>query len=262
MDHNEKDILLIDQFLRGELSPAEESRFKQRIIIDSAFEESYLQARAMQINLRKMALDEKRAMLRKIETKLKSSASNDNPSTIVNPEGNQANTIKRRRLLFILSAAAAIALVISIFNPWSGPSNPYADLFDQNFEGYLSHVIKRGTTHDIDKLKSRAYALYEIQEYEKSAPLLEQIAKSGDISSYLYAAIAYTGMHEYEKSQTLLRKYKNNTESLRDAANLYTAINHLMLGEKQDAQTIFKDLSSRTGFIGDKAKSFLNGIQK
>lgn len=201
MEHN--DEILIDRFLRGELTEVEKKTFQLRLENEKDFNQRFKEMEELNAGVRVSVLQEKRNFLEELEGELfskgqhKKMASN---STV--KKGKSSGEMKVRRLWWLIATAATIIGMV-IFWPKEEVklSQQYAILLDQEFETLIQHDTKRssGFIDPYTKEQRKAYELFVAKEFKKAIPKLEFLWKNQQDSiakKYLGYSLIFTGKEE------------------------------------------------------------------
>ena len=208
MKHN--DDVLIDRFLRGELTEEEKKNFQQKLEEEGGFSQKVREMEEISSGIRESVLQEKRELLAGFEDEILSEGEQSVESgELITGQSDLKRRINMRRLWW-LATAAAVFIGVVMFWPHEevkGPSEKYADLFGDDFEtSYVLHSVKRGETGSPKSSnKERAYNLYSARMFEEAIPSLrKEWANNQDTLALYYLGISYLGVGKDEQGEEIL----------------------------------------------------------
>lgn len=210
----EKDLELIDAYLRGELSGADLARFDEKLRNDvefqSTFQEVKLIKTAIRQNLRANALQ----VLKDRESLIQEEYSTKN-----------RNIMKR-----YLSIAASLVLVVSLvylsFKNDLPEINGQA-IFTENYRAYTNLELgtERGTNLGLEGLKQQAYYAYDLGNYAEAASDLTELVKSEkSAANYFYLGISNVEIGNSEAAYANFNTVINNFSEYKEQAQWYLAL--------------------------------------
>lgn len=251
------DIELIEKYLRNELSDNELTDFNNRLKSDNDFMEKFKQMKALEHSVRNMVLNEKFDMLKEYEQELttedtlESSQDDD-----VIPLNSKSNYFNLKNISIGLAFTASVILGL-IFIPGLKTKNTnYNQIALKYFEPFPADVIKRSESQNISALQKKAYSLYGINEFKKSAPLLAELCDSGDNKSCFFAGIALLGNGEPQKALILFEK--SGLPFKADAINWYKGLCHYMLKDENAAKETWRQIGEESSYF-QKVQEVISG---
>ncbi len=159
----EQDFHIIESYTMGTMTPQEKEAFEQRLKVDPELKVLVDQVKSSILAVRQSALDDKWSLLKEVEIhEMKTGA-------------------KIRPLKLVMRWAALAAIIIAcaiIFRPVFFPDNTIKNKYlAEHFDEYVLHSTVRGDNSEIKvtKEQERAYNLYQIREFHKAMPLLEDL---------------------------------------------------------------------------------------
>ena len=248
MSLNTRDEHLIDQYLLGQLSEADQRLFQERMQA-SDFQAALSEAQELMGVFQSAGRDQLKAEMKNWEQKLQNS----------NKESNApAKTISLNRILAI---AASILLLAFIGYFWLSSENGEQKLFADNYQPYPNVVapIEKGDA-DEDPTK-KAFQEYELGNYEKAINLFEQIMTNQDAN--LFLAISHIELGNDQKAKELLIQIINQPEDrFLIPANWYLGLLNVKEGNLEAAKKYLNVVSKDTEYqvLQSKAKSLLNQL--
>ena len=208
MKHN--DDILIDRFLRRELTEEEQKEFERRLEEEEEFRLRVEEMEEISMGIRSSVLKEKRNLLLKFEEEVSAEESNSSESSGKNKVlSNRRVNIRRMQWL---GAAAVITLISILFWPKNeiiGPLPEYAYLFEEGeFEKTIEHQTFRSGNDSLSADKIIAYRLYANQNFELAIPKLKKLwEEEQDSIAYKYLGYSYIWTRN-PKGNEILSKFK------------------------------------------------------
>lgn len=218
MEH--KDDILIDRFLRGELTEKELISFNQMIEKDEDFRLRVKEMEEIGAGVRESVLKEKRELLEEMESEIMSGDQHSKEANkSIEREVGSGGGWKIRRLWWL---AAAVAVLIGVIVVWpeevKGPSEEYAYLFEEEFETLIKHETMRSSDWDdpYTPEQRKAYNLFAAKEFKKAIPLLEFLwVNNNDILSLRYLSYSYLGIGNLNQGEFYLNLYKTKINDIK-----------------------------------------------
>ncbi|KAB1154501.1 hypothetical protein F7018_13270 [Tenacibaculum aiptasiae] len=207
---NLEDDILIERFLRKELSNEERTNFLKRIEIDEAFKECFLlEKRLLESfndndwsfaqNITSKEVEEYTELFRS-----EKGVSLKNTISEVNAIYKKESQSKKRKLFYISGIAATIVLliVINLFKEDNNSTDYYNEYIMLN---ELPSFINRGEASEIKKLVS-AENYFKKKEYKEVLSNLNKISnlKLKDGNYYVYKGISLIELKKYDKAEKTL----------------------------------------------------------
>lgn len=205
---NIEDDILVERFLKKELSKKESASFLLRIKRDTDFREQFLLEKQLWQTLNdkewSFAHNIDNSDVQEYEELFKSSEAQKIKSSIYKASKSYKNSKIKNRILY--SSVAAVFLFFSIFM-----YNFYEEKTPQELYSFhisqvsLPAIINRGN-HNQYKNLAKAQTLFENKEYKKSITLFSQeLDKTNSTSSiYFYLAIAQMETNQLKKAENTL----------------------------------------------------------
>lgn len=159
----EQDFNIIETYIQGRMTLQEKEAFEQRLISEPELQGMLHHLRASMVAVRQSALDDKLSLLKEIE---------------INEMKPQ---VKLRSISPAYSWIAVAAIIVAgaiLLRPVLFPDNSIKNQYlAEHFDEYVLHSTVRGNNEEIKitKEQERAYNLYQIQEFHKAMPLLEDL---------------------------------------------------------------------------------------
>lgn len=206
MKSSQEDIDLLEAYIKRRLSPEEKSALDIRLANERDLNSDYNDLKVLLESMRISVLENKLDLLKDLENSIPPVAPNENK--------NDSPSFFPSKKLWI---AGIIIVLITLFGWWmqkktTSVNQQYA-LSDDQFYRYILHKNERNTTPELDEIKSKAYNLFTIRDFENAKPLLRNLWENqNDTLSYFYLAISElsTGNIKLAKemfNSSVLKKY-------------------------------------------------------
>lgn len=230
---------LIDDYLRGRLTPDEIRKVEQMAKTDKDFRE--------ELAFHRQA---KSAFARQTHSRLKSRLQSLPDRSLKADFRNSYWQAVAIVLLFLGVALYLWTLKAGITNSMN--------LYLAHFEPYPNVVLP--VTRDTPGADSRAlaYASYEQGEYEKAYGLFGDLSDSEDPETLFYRGVSAMNIDRPAEAIALFVKYrqKGSARLLRQA-QWYQGLAHLLQGERPEAAELFAALAAQPGYKQKEASEIL-----
>lgn len=237
----EDDYKKIDQHLQGELADDQQAAFEKSLKNDDFFAKTYKERRQMtsylQASSKQAALEEKMAELGKEYFKTE--------KTI------KTKLVKMPILRFGLAIAAAIVLLVMVWNPFSS-----TDLYLQfSNHPHLAMVEKS----EGESTAQKAELAYNNGDYETAYQALSEVLKTepGNFQAKLALGISALEIGRIEKAQGIFETLANSSSSFKTYGQWYLALSYIKQGENEKAKPILENLGNDEPLLKKKAKDLL-----
>ena len=206
---NENDILLIESYLKGELTVKEIEQFELRLDSDDLFRKQFEEMKIIFFGVRKSVLSEKLKLLEDI----------DKSQEIENNDNRNFQKIRRLNLVRIMSIAASVVLIGVTAMLLQDKDIPKSEKeFAKVNVIPVSNVITKSSNTEHSGLKQNAYLAYDHGEYGDAVKLLEDLfEEEADTMSLFFAGVAALNDKQLELSEQYLmicRSYDKIDEKL------------------------------------------------
>lgn len=268
MDYNYEQIV---KYLKNELSSAEMQSFEQELSINKTLKEEVILYKDVEASLSNQFNYEKEDSELQItfnklgkkyateysETQSETTATDSVTSkTHSQEEINQTKPSIIRRLFPLAALAAAAALLLFMFNPFTQQLSP-AQLADQNFTPYtLETFMGNG---DSDEFLKKGKKYYNGEAYALAIETFDQylITNPTDGEVLLAKGSAQFKLNKIDASIQTFQQINNKT-----SAKWYLALAHLKNGESEKAKTLLQGLSKKEDnkLYTEKAKELLKEL--
>jgi hypothetical protein len=203
-----EDDILMNQFLRGELSQEEQQSFLKRLSSDTEFQKEFLYEKQFFDSLNKdswsFLKDSNAPEVKAYETLLKSKETQQLKNAIKEAQEHykKAQNPKKNWILYVAAATVITLFSVLIFN--GKEENP-----DELFASYIEKadlfsLVDRGGN---DSIFSLAQSSYDTKKYRRVVELLFPTLDSTNNSNvYLYLAISDMELGEFSEAEEVLDK--------------------------------------------------------
>ncbi len=231
---SEKDIEIIEAYLRGELSENELVTIEEKIKSDKDF--------ASQVE-----------MLRDMSVALKADVNGFNQtlaSVMISEERKEKKVVPIRKWLMVAAAIAALMVVFFLFNT-SSPDDLYTAYFEMPPENVITRNDASNTSLD------QAITAYKRTDYRQALSLFDSMnPKSTEV--VFYSAMCHMAEGNHDQSVPLLESIQGTAGSLNSAVEWYLGLSHFQLGNNDQARDILTNLAEIDGYYARQAREFLS----
>ena len=245
MNFSEEDIILIDEYLEGNLSGSSLQHFEERLKQDAFFHNLVNVQRDVNKSLEKIGEDELRSKMTGWQ----------------NESGKKVKVVpinKTRRAILALAATVLLALgAAAIFSIVNVPQNE--KLFTEHYEAYPCLNCDRSEIEE-------AFQEYAAGNYAEALKMFESKLSSNpdDTEALFYAGNCYLSIENPDLSNAIkcFSKIINNfpESQLRIASNWYLGLAYLKNNETNKALKIFSELEKSGTSYRDKASEIIENL--
>ncbi|NQY05306.1 MAG: hypothetical protein HRT68_03630 [Flavobacteriaceae bacterium] len=256
----EEDIL-IERFLKKQLSPLEQEKIVQRIQEDAEFRE--------RVNFEKQlleTLDEndwsaiENSTSPEVE-EYQALFSDEKTTALRNTlkevmETNKTQENSTHWFKYAIAASLALIISLSIFFSKESSEDLYVKYLDME---ELPSLVER--EHE-DKL-SKAYTYFENKSYNKAIPLFEKIVQESNEQKgtlLIYLGISYMESNEFNKAEAAFIELKESDLLDAPKANWFLALLALKQSNKEDAESLLKEIIAKNRYNSDKAVQLIEEL--
>jgi hypothetical protein len=244
----ESDLDLIDAYLNGELSGAEQIKFDEKLRNDlkfqSAFQEVKLIRNAVRQNLKANILQGLR----------------DKEALIQEEDSTKNRSIMKK----YLSIAASLVLVVTLVYLTSSNKTIEIDgqaIFSENYQAYTNLELgtERGAEVDLSSLKQQAYYAYDLGNFgQAAADLTELVTSEKTAANYFYLGIANLEIGNSEASFANFNTVINNFSEYKEQAQWYLSLALLKEGKTDEALSNLLSLGIEEGSFKERSLEILS----
>ena len=251
----------IEKYIKGELSPTEVKSFEQELLGNSALKEEVALYKDVENTLSKQFKFEKEdaAVETTISQLSKKYATQNIEDNVSKSKENKTKEVQNskgnimRRLLPLATLAAAAALLLFLFNPFSNKISP-TQLAAQNFEKYEPDTSMGSS--DVKTTYEEAIKNYRAENYEVAITKFDSFLKDEPNNKEALLAKG-CALLELNKSGLAIQTFQQIKGS--KTANWYLALSYLKNDEVTKAQPILEGLLDNKKY-GAKAKAILRDL--
>lgn len=228
---SEKDIEIIEAYLKGELTETGVADVEDKITSDPAF--------ASRVE-----------MLRDMSEALKGDANRFNQTLASVMKSEEKKTVPLRKWLMVAAVFVGLMVAFFLLNT-SGPDNLYTAYFEVPPENVITRNDQNGTLLD------QAISAYKRSDYREALDLFDRAEpKSTEVN--FYTAICHMAEGNHHASLQLLEGLRGTAGSLNSAVEWYLGLTLFQLGNEEEARNILRQLSETDGYYARRAKEFLS----
>ena len=207
----------IDAYLNGELNAEEQQQFEQELRSNAQLQEQVNAYRLMNSTVGKHQQAEKTLPeLKKIL----------DPLTHQYFKKEKAKVFTMRRTMYMLAAAASIALILLLSLPGTSPD-------DYSFDD-MPGAIVRGNENE----KAKAAQLFNNKQYAESAKAFQKLktTTTADAAVDFYLGISLLKTEQYAEALPLFETLAGGTSVYAEDANFFTALSAFHLHQNDKAK--------------------------
>ena len=246
---HENDLMLIEDYLDGELEGDALHAFEQRLKTDPELSNEMQLFKEVNMHLKVAHKEHKKKEWKAILNE-----------AVAPVEKKPEN---KRRILYFISAAAAVALlffgVFTLF-PGTSSSNQLAQEYWEDSSSFLATSIERGNTDTDSQRLSEAFLQYKNNNYESALQILSTLENTNDESELLYAACFFQSDDMPQAIEKLLPLVNNPQSLAKDEAQWYLALAYLKDGQAVASRKLLNDIIARKAWNWKKSQSLLNQL--
>jgi len=231
---------LIQKYLKGRLTPAEEIQFQNYMEEDPSFAASIPFLEDMHYAFAKADYDTTKAQLENFRKDI------------------------RRKNRRSWSVAATVLVLIGLGSVlFLNGTSESEKLYATHFEPYKNVVqpVLRSTANETEREK--AFRAYDEGAYDEAVKSFDEVLKvNSDPVLEFYKANALLKEEQYEEAITIFQKGLSEADSLTDERQWYLGLAYLKLGKIDRAKGFFKILTiTAWGFKAEEAQLILNQLE-
>ena len=197
----ERDIFLLDQYIKGQLSESQKSETEKRLLSDIDFRSDYEYLKKVAADARIASLFETMQVLK--ETEKEYAYKNTGLKNIL-----KSGWKKYLFTVIVMGALIYLGMKYLGGNKNSYPEQ-YAEIFETRFDRELILHTTYRAVNQMDSLSDeqrRAYELYSIQKFDMAAPLLQKLWETkNDTLALYYWGVSEIGRGNVQKGKKILK---------------------------------------------------------
>lgn len=233
MNQDEKNIDLIDAYVRGELKGVELSEFESRRLHDVEFDK---EVKDYLLIIKGVRWSQEEAFVNKLK----------DWEGEIDQKGNSTKVIPIKRFFSIAAAVLVLAVAGGYFY-WSSRNND--TLFDQYFQPYADAISSRS---DSQNSCEQAMAFYNQKEYDKAITYLSKCTEErpGDPAARCYLGIAYLANDRPNDAKVTFEKIARSEPGLfKEVAEWNLALTYLKLNETDSAKAMLQGIVKQKNHV-------------
>jgi tetratricopeptide (TPR) repeat protein len=247
------DYLIIDQYLQGELPEEAQPAFEQRLQNDPAFAEALQERQQMHSYLKHQV--QKPALEKRMADLGAQYFQDEEDTTATSSEGGKVVPLWRRKSFGLVAAAAAIALILLVWNPFQTSANLY--------EQYAMHPTLALQERNVDGISlETAEQAFNQGEYEAAftqlSALVQQLPENPQLRLSLGIAALETG--RTVEARTQFEALANGKSALQDYGRWYMALSYIKTGDYEAARPLLQALAEQPSAFQQQAQDLLSQL--
>jgi len=264
---NLEEHILIEKFLKGELSDKEHTSFSAKRANDEVFNKEV----EFEENLYNSYNSDKWSFVKNNEsdeldtyTALFQSAETEKLRSVlqqVNEDYKNTSKNKSNRWVIYASIAAMITLLICFLIFFNNPTS-HQDLYASYLEtSEVPSLVSRGEENDL----IRAQSLFENGQYAKALPIFNKNLMSSNQQTstlLLYIGISQMELNQYVESEDTFDQLINSNSLDAPKGNWFKALLYLKTGEVGKAETLLKKIKTESLYNHTKASKLLSELKE
>lgn len=259
----EEDIL-IEQFLKGNLSKSEVEDFLKKIENDVEFKAQVSFEKQLKDSLSEEEWSFMKNKTPEVEAynEIYKSKEIQKLKNVIQDSNNVYQQPKKTisRKWFLYASAAVIALLVSIyvFKPSASPQELYLAYIDNSV---LPSYISREDSGENNLI--RAQQFFENKKYEKALDIFEKELKNSstpDAAIYLYKGIAHMELDEFEEAEKTFDTLIDSDLIDASKGKWYKALLYLKMEDVEKSKTLLNEIVQDATFNHKIAKKLLQQL--
>jgi len=261
---NIEDDILIEQFLRDQLSEEEKQFFLERIDTDDNFKEHFIFEKQLFESLNEDSwstventnaseIEEYKTIFESEEIKAL--------KEVIKQASNKKDKTSKVRIITLISGFAAAVLILITLNVFQNSPVDVDTIYNNNIElQKLPSFITRGG--ETDTLLIKAENLFKEKKYKEAITLLDEILSKEKENSniYLYKAIAHIELNEFDTAESVLDTIIKSELIEAEKGYWYKSLLYLKSKKIKEAKEELKKTVDNTFYNHKKAKKILKEL--
>lgn len=247
------DYLIIDRYLQGELPEQEQQAFEQRLLDDLAFARALTERQQMQSYLKHQA--QKPALEKRLADLGAQYFQDEEGAPSDGSEGGAVVPLWRRKPVWLVAAAAAIALILLVWNPFQTSANLY--------EQYALHPVLALQERNVDGSSPQAAEqAFNQGEYETAytqlSALVQELPDNPQLKLSLGIAALETG--RTDEARTQFEALAGGSSALQEYGRWYMALSYVKTGDYEAARPLLQTLAGQPSAFQQQAQRLLQQL--
>ncbi|MFY7670127.1 tetratricopeptide repeat protein [Tenacibaculum sp. MEBiC06402] len=268
---NLEDDILIEQFLRNELSENERQEFLERVKNDTNFRETYLLEKQLFESLNEndwsFAENVNEKELNDYAAVFKSDEIQNLKKVLKNTKDkqNDGKQMNRGRIISLFSSlAAAVVIAIFVFKPMLSPSVLDTNSLYINYSDFnnLPSFTERGID-DTNNLLVDGEKFFKQKKYKEAVVIFDEFLKENKSESgaYIYNALAQTELKNFDEAIEILDVLKKSDLIDAEKAYWYMSLVYLKSNQTEKAEKELQYIINNSLFNKPKAEELISKLQ-
>lgn len=243
----EKDYILFENYLQGELSGSDVLDFENRLVTNSAFKNSFETYKELSGYLAH-TLDAE-------STEFKQNLKNISQTHFSKTKGNQKQSTKKAFNFGRFAIAASIAIFLGLFLFTQLKTPTYSDF---NTHETIDLTVRGGSVRDLVEVTKA----FNNREFSKANTILERLLKTDTENRQLqlYYAITNVELDRFDIADALLIDISKSDSVYKNRALWYHALSNLKQGNTEYAQNLLKQINQEADDY-NQAQKLLNKLE-
>ena len=252
MEQEEKDIALIEKYLRKELGADEHKKVEERLKSDASFQQQLKWHQDFMDVVREERNNEMKLFLKKVEEEKKELGLKN----IFLDE-----TKKIVQLKWIRWAAAVLVIGFVTWGVWSQFSFNPQNLYTEHFTTYPNDLVRVERSSEKTDPLQRAFVAYQDNDFDSAIRQFDQLLASSSSDNILFfKAVSHLSKGDTELAINIFEKLNaKETWQYLEAVRWYLALTYLKTGQTNKAKNLLEQIDNQEGghFQQSSAKEIL-----
>jgi len=244
IDWNEDDIVLIENFLDGKLSPDERTRLELRLREDAVFERQVREFAELKKGIENVGRRELLSELQSWEKK---------------EEPVKSRQVFLSNTKIAIGIAALLLVGLSSYFLW--PAQSHDELFQRYFEPYPNIIMPqvRGADSSDSTMIAKAFAAYDRGQWEAALDYFNKADTT--LHLRLYTGICYLALNQSNNAISSFEEAIENDSIFNEQAQWYLGLAYLKSGNSRRAKELFEVIARGGSSYKFKSTDILNHIK-
>lgn len=251
----EKDIALIEKYLRKELGEDERQKVEERLLSDASFQQKMKWHEDFMDVVREDRNKEIKSFLKEVEEEKIFLTSKDKSSK---------NNTKIVQLKWIRWAAAVLVIGFVTWGVWSQFSFNPQNLYTEHFTTYPNDLVRvERSSEGTDPLQN-AFVAYQDNDFDSAIRQFDQLLVSTPSDNLLFfKAVSHLSKEDIELATNIFEDlYAKEPWQYSEAVRWYLALIYLKIGQTDNAKNLMEEIANQDDghFQQSSAKEILEKL--
>ena len=236
----EKDIALIERYLRKELGADERKKVEERLQSDASFQQKMRWHEDFMDVVREDRNKEIKSFLKEVE---------EEKNYLGIKDTNSKENTKIVQLKWIRWAAAVMVLGIVTWGVWIQFSFNPQKLYAAHFSTYPNDLVRvERSSAETDPLQ-RAFVAYQDQKFDSAIKQFDELLVSSSSDSLLFfKAVALLSKGDTELATNIFEDLNTKEDwQYTEAVRWYLALSYLKFGQTKNAKSLLEQIANQEG---------------